>query len=385
MLAQGGGTVVVDSWDRASETVLRELIPDPTAVYSFTFPVTEFAALESELVGMPVSLALGLVPEIAAPLQSIADMLIELAVVEERSGMRARVITVSKVRGASFATHDQLYAIEQGRVRTFPDLPPGFAPPGLAPEPDPEPSAEGIWPGNTALAQAFGRLRYGGLSSLTLSPECSDTIVAGVAAPVVAHVLTVGGRVVWIPAPSQRPSHVIASMRGRVPDEWLRERLRVLSPIGEDGALGDLGPVVLPLRREFGAGRDLRSATAPGVGPIFPDAHRFLRLAPGGGPSLYVMSVEGLKASAAAAEITLNAVTLPAVLAAYARLPKFHGFGYGRADDPLAGALLPMVDIQVGMEVRCGRPVLYGIKPRTPTYILDWPEPTRRLRLVPSG
>ena len=119
------------------------------------------------------------------------------------------------------------------------------------------------------------------------------------------------------------------------------------------------------------------------MGPIFPEAHRFLRSAPEPSPALYVISVEGLKAAAAAAGAPLNPATLPAVLAAYARLPRFHALGYGQADDPISVALISMFTTSLRLEVLCGRPVLHGLRPRTPAYVLDWPGPDGRYTLTP--
>lgn len=382
MTRAGGGCMLLDSWDRDSERYVRGLVHEPQGLVSFDLPSTEFATLQSAILGMKNNVVLAVVPELATPLQSLADAVVELRE-ETRHGARVRLITVPKSRGTGLDSRDHLYTLEQGRFRSIPDLATGFVPPTAPPDPDPEPTAGTLWPGSAAFAAAFGRLKHGTLTALTLSPDVSDPFATAIVQPLIAHTLKVGGRVVWMPAPSIRPSKAIALLRDVVPVDWVRERLRVLSASGDDPGQAELAGVVLPLRRELGEGGDVRAATSPGVGPVFPDAHKFLRLAPESSPALYVLSIEGLRACAAAAGVTLNASTLPVVLASYARLPRFHGFGYGRADDPLTAALLPMVATSLHLQAICGRPVLHGERPRTSAYVVDWPGDDGRFTLLP--
>lgn len=382
MSRAGGGCLVLDSWDRDSERYVRGLVTDPAAISTFELPAKEFSVLQSAVLGMKSNVVLAVVPELAGSLQSLADVVVELRE-EDRAGARVRIITIPKSRGSGVESRDHLYTLEEGRFRSIADLPPTFSPPLAEPDPDPEPTAGTIWPGSAAFEGAFGRLKHGGLTAITLSPEASDSIATAIVQPLVSHTLRAGGRVVWMPAPSVRPSKVVALVRDHVPAEWIRERLRIISASGEDPALGDLAHVILPLRREVGAGGDVRAATSTGIGPIFPDAHKFLRTAPESSPALYVLSLEGLKASAATSGVALNATTLPVVFASYARLPRFHGFGYGQGDDPLAAALLPMFSTLLHLQIVCGRPVLHGERPRTSAFVMDWAGDAGRYSLLP--
>ena len=382
MTQNGGGCMLLDSWDRDSERFVRGLVPDPSGLTTFSLPSTEFGTLQSAILGMKNNVVLAVIPELAASLQSLADAVINLRE-ETRNGARVRLVSVPKSRGSGIESRDHLYTLEQGRFRSLADLPAGFSPPSADPDPDPEPTAGTLWPGSAAFADAFGRLKHGAMTALTLSPDVSDPLATAIVQPLVVHALRAADRVVWMPAPALRPSKAIALVRERVPVDWVRERLRVISASGDDPGLGELAGVVLPLRRAVGTGGDLRAATSPGVGPIFPDAHKFLRMTPEASSALYVMSIEGLKASAAAAGVALNVATLPVVLAAYARLPRFHGFGYGQANDPVAAALLPVTTTTVHLQVVCGRPVLHGERPRTPAFAMDWPTPDGRYTLLP--
>jgi KaiC/GvpD/RAD55 family RecA-like ATPase len=384
MEAVRGGSAVIDSWDRESETYARSIAASPDQVSQFSLPASDLGALQATFVSLRVNLLLAVVPELEAGLESVADALIELHA-DEVEGARVRIITLAKFRGATVAARDHLYSLEGGKFHAFPDLPKGFVPTVAAPDPDPEPSETTIWPGSAAFAETFGRLPHGSLTALTLSPDCTDPHAMAVVGPVVAAALRSRGRVLWMPPPSVRPSKVVALLEGLVPREWVRERLRIVSASGEDPALGDLASVVLPLRREVAGEPDGRADPSPGVGPVFPDAYRFLRETPDGCPAVYAMSIEGLKASAFAAGLTLNAVTLPAALGAYLRLTRFHGFGYGRGDDPVSLALLPSVHTILHMQVLCGRTVIHGVRPRTPPYVMDWKVADRRYSLRPCG
>lgn len=383
-LSGSGGTVFADSWDRDTERYLRGLAPTAESVVTFQLPGSDLPSLQGTLTSMRSNLVLAMVPELALPLQSMADGVIHLAR-RETPDASYRIATVGKIRGSALDNRDHLYTLDGGTFRALPDLPRGFAPPTAPPEPDPEPAAGSIWPGSAEFAQTFGRLGYGGLTALTIAPDCPDGLGGAVLLPVVAHVLRAGGRVVWTPSPSTRPSRVVALLREHVPTEWLRERLRILSASGDDPGLGELGGVVLPLRREVASGGEMRAATSPGVGPIFPDAHRFLRGTSDPCPAMYVLSVAGLKACTAAAGIQLNPVLLPTVVGAYARLPRFHGIGYGPSDDPLTVATASMMTSTLRLEVVCGRPVLRGTQPRTAAFAMDWTTPDGRYSLLPCN
>lgn len=383
-MSADGGTVFVDSWDRDSERFLRSLADETHQVTSLTLPPAEFGQIQGALLGMKVNLVLSVVPEMAEGLHSLADALIQLKE-QERGGTRFRVVHVSKFRGASMEAREFLYSLDGGVFRPFPDLPRGFVPPTTPLDPDPEPDAPTIWPGSATFAAAFGRLRPGAFSAVTIAPDTPDTLLPPIVRPLAAQALSVGGRVVWMPSPSVRPSRVLTALQGEIPSDWLRERLRIVSASGDDPGLGELRSIVLPLRREMGARGDVRAANAPGVGPIFPDAHRFLGMAPPGAPAVYLLSLEGLKAAVAAAGLGLNATTLPAVLAAYGRIPRFHGFGYGRADDPLVPELLPLMDTIIHLQVACGRPVLSSLRPRSSSFVMDWPGNDGRYALIPTS
>ncbi|HTP53905.1 MAG TPA: ATP-binding protein [Thermoplasmata archaeon] len=382
--AAGAGTIVVDSWDRGSEAFFRAQAPLPGAVRTFSAPASDIAGMQAGIVSSQVHLILAVTPELGAPLLTLADAVVELRA-EERARGRLRVHEVTKTRGASAPPARSLYTLEGERFRSLPPLPSGFRPTVSLPDPDPAGSAESIWPGLASIESVLGRLRYGAMTGISVGGDASDAIPIALTAPAAVHVLRIGGRVAWIPAPSVRPSKLIAQIGGALPVDWLRERLRILSASGDDPGLGELRRIVVPLSRESADAREARPATPPGVTSLFPEVYRFLRDHPAPGPALYVASLEGLRAAAQAAGVTITDSTLPAVAGFYMRLPRFHLLAYGSAEDPAARLLMPVAETLVHLEMAYGRPVIFGDRPNRPASILDWSGTDGRLNAVPVG
>jgi hypothetical protein len=384
-LARGGsGSILVDSWDRGSEAFFRAQAPGPGAVRTFTAPASDIAAMQSGIVSSPTHLLLCATPELGAPLLTLADALIELRT-EEHPGGRLRVHEVTKSRGPSPPPVRSLYTLVGERFRSLPPLPGNFRPTVSLPDPDAGARADSVWSGLSSLDSVLGRLRFGGITGITVSTECSDSIPVALAGPAAVHVLRIGGRVAWIPAPSFRPSKLTAALGGALPADWLRERLRILTASGDDPGLGELRGVVVPLSREPGETRDARPSTSPGISPLFPEIYRFLRDHPESAPALYIVSMEGLRAAAHAAGVAINDSTLPAVAGFYTRIPRFHLLVYGSSADPAARLLLPVAETLVHLEMAHGRPVLFSERPNRPPMILDWSGPDGRLNFVPAG
>lgn len=381
----GNGSVVVDSWDRSTETFFRSQAPGSAFVRTFAASATDLFRLQSSIVSTPVRLLVATTAELGEPLSSIADAIVALREEEYPDGRLRVVRTTVKALGTVVAPPEALYTLDGGTFRSLPGLPTSFRAPITASEPDPEPGLETGWPGSAALAELFGRLRFGGMTGFTHAGDCPDTVPIALAAPVVGHALASGGRVVWILPPSLRPSRIVALLREVTPDDWIRERLRLLSASGDDPGLGEMRGVLLPLSGAASDGADRRPSPGTSVAPIFPSAFRFLRDHSPSTPALYVASLEGLRAGASVAGVTVDAATLPAVASFYTRVPRFHLFAYAGASDPAAPMLKPMVDTLFHLEMHHGRPVVFGIRPKRPPMVLDWPDPKGRFALVPAA
>ncbi len=377
--AQGHGLVVVDSWDQPSEAALLRLA-GPGAV---TRRLQASAGVLRGQFGRSAAPMLLTQGERTDPtLISIADGVVELGW-EQVEGFALRVVTIPKMRRSPVPETRYLYTLQGGVFRCPPQHPPGFQPPIAPPDPDPEPEAADLFPGSVAFADAFGRLRAHSVTGLEFPASLPSRVESVFLLPLVAHTLSTGGRVAWIPAPTSGPAQAVSDLAKMVPRDFVRERLRIVTAGASEEGLGEMRSVALPVRREGSKRTDVREPGGPSVGPMFPDVYAFLRGTPEGRPSLFVVSLDGLQGLTAAAGITVTPATFPVVIGVYARLPRFHGFGFGRSEDPLARVIIPNLDTHLRVVEKYGRNVLLGIRPRTTPFILDWTDPTGRYSLVP--
>jgi len=77
--------------------------------------------------------------------------------------------------------------------------------------------------------------------------------------------------------------------------------------------------------------------------------------------------------------------TFPLLASTYARLPGFYGFGIGTTGDPLTTALVPTLDTHLRVVERYGRILVFGVRPATPCFMLDWNGGDERYSLVRVG
>ena len=304
---------------------------------------------------------------------------------EVHEGGRVRVVSVPKARGAAGPPlRPHLYTLEGGRFRAFAPLPPTFRPPVSPVDPDLQPTAGALWPGAASLARTFGRLRHGGVTVLGLSADCPETVPHALSLPLVTHTLLEKGRVVWIPSPAMRPSQIVSELQQHVPDDVMRDQLRILSAGGDDPSLGDLRSVVLSLASASVDGRrPRREDIVARDGRFFPDVYRFLRDRPAPVDAVLVIALEGLWAAALEMGLDINRSLVPVELGFYTRLPRSHIFAFGAASDPVLPHIRPAVDTLLHVEFLHGRPIVFGVRPRTAAYVLDWPQPDGRFEFVP--
>jgi hypothetical protein len=378
----GQGLMVVDSWDRASEAFFRAQARGVGAVETFAAPPSALAALQLGIPSSPSRMVLVVTPELGYPLRTVADAVTDLHEESHAEG-HVRVISVAKVRGTPPPESDQLYSLDGGRFRSMPGFAPGFRPSVGPPDPDPNPNADSGWPGSAAFAQAFGRLRYGGATGLTLSADLPDTVPPCLTVPAAVHALKSGGRVAWIPAPSMRAAKIVSLLGRFVSPDWIRERVRIVSAGGEDTGPGILRPTRPSAEREGAGAPELPRGIPAATGPLIQDVYRFLRDRPESTPALYLVSISGLRAALTSAGRPLPADTLPVVMGFYMRLPRIHLFGYGDANDPVAPQVRPALDTLLHLEMIHGRPVLFGVRPKREPLLLDWTEADGRYSLVP--
>ncbi len=377
--SQGGGFVVSDSWDAESEREFRGRAQAGGTVQELE---TTTPIMRAQFGQFPVRCLIAISFEPDLEMLSRADGVIHLGW-EDVEGFQLRVVSIPKLRTAPAPETRYLYTLDGAVFNCPPQLPQGFRPPIGPPPPDPSPQEESLWPGSEPFATAFGRLRYHGLTGLEVPPRFPSYLADVFLYPLVAHTLSIGGRVVWIPSAMSTPLQITTQLSRFIPPEFLAERLRVLSVGGADQGLGELKPVALSIRKAAPTSEDGRTVPPSPASPMFPEAYHFLRSVPERRPCLLVVYVDGLNAIAAVAGIPLNPAAVPMILGAYARLPMFHGFGFARSDDPLDKTLAMGIDTLIHVEEKYGRTVLLGLRPRTNPYFLDWTDEGGRYALIP--
>lgn len=375
----GGGCVFVDSWDPASEAMF--LTHGGGREHASTVEV-QLGVLRKALGRLRIRMVLVATGDPGSELLSMADGIVDLGW-ETADGFSLRVASVPKLQRIPVPQPRYLFALDRGAFYCPPQHAPGFHPPVGPPDADPSPVVGMIFPGSQAFVDAFGRLRVHGITGLGISPHIPSNLADVFLIPMVAHTLKSGGRVVWFPPLASGPSQICAQLAPFVPADFIRERLRIVTAGTGDPGLGDLRTVALPVRRESGETRGVRSSTSSPTAPIFPDAYDFLLRNPADRTSLVGISLDGFKALAAVAGIALDPATFFLRISAYQRLSGRHAVSFGAASDPLMQAMMPIMDSYIRIEEKYGRTVLLGERPRTSPYILDWTDPSGGYKLVP--
>jgi hypothetical protein len=378
MAASGGGTLVVDSWDRRAEETYRRLSGVAVGGVEMTVAAN---ALQEQLGRVPVPSIVAMFGELDPAVVSVADCAVSL-IHEEIDGTPAHVVVVEKSAGGLGVPERQFFTTSTGE---FYCPPPRSPPPVRAirvPDPDLAPGADGHWPGSAEYARVFGRLRHRAFTAIELFDDLPSTAAGVFVFPMIAWTLLNGGRVVWIPSPLMSPGRITRILAAAVPPELIQQSLRVLSGATADPSLGDLGSIVLPVRKAGRAAAGPRSTDDPRVDPMFPEVYAFLNDRPGNGLSLFALSIEGLRAVAALSGTSYDPATFPLIAERYLRIPHFHGVGIGRSGDPLGQALLPAAETWLRMRQRYGQVVVTGVRPSTPAQMLDWNDAKRDYSLI---
>ena len=380
MARLGSGTLLIDEWSRARSSSSDRVPPSRP-------PRSRLAATADEmtesLAQSPVHTVVVMLSPLSASLQSMADGVVRLGF-EEWPGPPVRLLTVQKLNAPYAPEPRHPFTLDGGRFYAPKRAPPVAQRPPLPPDDDPAPAEESLWPGSTAFAGAFGRLRFHTLGGLELTHSLPEIYAEPFWEPVVRHVVRAGGHAVVVPSAARPPSAVVARLAGSVPAAELGERLRLLAPSVEQ--LGDGLPagVLLPLPGRP-APAPARDATAHALAPQLPDAYRFLAETEPGRPALFLISLSGLRSLAAVAGLDLDPRTLPLLIQAYATLPRFVAFGFGAEDDPLARAFSPLLATKLRLDLLDGRAVLRATEPPGRAFLVEWPEDGRGYRLLKAA
>jgi KaiC/GvpD/RAD55 family RecA-like ATPase len=349
--------VVIDSWDALVESYLGGTA-EPGR------PVPDRAEIERLLLRRmnqaPVHLVLLLESRAETQLDYLMNAVLETDLIAVE-GRLERWLWLRKLRGVRIEHFAHPFTLEGGG---FSCILPGsstLAAHAGEPEADPDPRSRSLWPGSRSFADAFGRLAYGTVTLLEVEPDVPVASLGLLLSPITVHVLRKNGRVGIISPPSVPPGAIVNRFRGNVPDELLRDRLRILSASPSRGVPASLRKVTVHPRPE----------TQSVPGPRFPGFYEFLRASETGAVPRYgEVSVDGLRALGHRSGFSYSPDDLPGIVQAYADDPSTHLLIFGRPTDPLVSSLSGLATTHIRVAERHGRTLLMGHHPRTPAFVL---------------
>ncbi len=350
--------VVVDSWDALLQQYLNPVsrgegngVPDR--------PDLERMLLNLMTRGR-VHLVIVQETDQQGPLDYLVDGIVTTSR-EDFDGRLERWLRLPKLRGVPVLDDRHPFTLAGARFEALEPYPATFRFERVVWSPDPEPSAEGLWPGSRAFADTFGRLTTSGTTLLELDRSVPSSAINLLMGSVMAHVISRDGNVLVLPS-SALPDAIYQLGRQAFPHEALARHLRVLTASPPLRPTPELDAVLVPLEGATG--------TNP-LAPRYPSNLQFIhQSAVEGHPSLVVVSTVCLR--------ELNQVTprpylpesLPVILETYLRAGATHVIVDGPRDDPFIPILAGTASSVIRLANRNGRVFLYGEVPRTRGQVL---------------
>ncbi len=350
--------VVVDSWDALLQQYLNPVSRDEGAA------VPDRPDLERMLLNLMTRGRVHLVIVQESDQQGPLDYLVDGMVTTSREdfdGRLERWLRLPKLRGVPVLDDCHPFTLAGGRFEAIELYPPAFRFQRVVWSPDPEPAAEGLWPGSRAFAETFGRLPTAGITLLEVDRSIPSSAIRLLFGSVMAHVVSQEGNVLVLPS-SVLPDAIYQYGRQVFPHETLARHLRVLTASPPLKPTPELDAVLVPLEGATGSNP---------LAPRYPSNLQFIHQAAVEGlPSLVIVSTICLR--------ELNQVTprpylpesLPAILQTYLKAGATHAIVDGPRDDPFVSVLAGTASRVIRLVNRHGRVFLYGEVPRTRGQVL---------------
>ncbi len=358
--------VVVDSWDALVEQYLGpsggngHALPDRSEVERI---------LLRQMGHAPVFLVLVTEHDDGTQLDYLTNGVVQTGW-DRADGRPERWLKLRKLRGVRINTPEYPYTLEGGRFRCITPLPPVYRSQLVRPIAEPDPQPGFVWPGTPEFAAAFGRLPERRVGLFEKELPVPNEAVRMVLGPILAHVVERGGRMVHVLPPEVFPEDLWSAYRTLLPVERLHRQVRLHSVAGEVSE--EIRPCLLPPPRPEGGATE----------PRMSEALRFLQEAPRSAPSVMVLWVSGLRASAAAQGFEYKPASVPAIALTYVTTTPAHLLFVGLTDDPITRELRSIASLHVRFRGRSGRVFLTGEKPLTPPFVLTDGERTGPYHLV---
>lgn len=310
--------------------------------------------------------------------ESQLDYLVNGVVVTQREMGNDRLerwLHLPKLRGIRIANAYYPYTVETARFQCIEPIK-AYTQMRRGPfEHEPDSMPGHIWPGSSAFAENFGRLPIGKTTLIETDGDIQEHVLQLILSPIIASVVTLGGRALLVPSPSLSAKEVWDSVHPGAPRAKLEQGFRVADVTGQLDATSrqvsaDFAKMVVPL-----GGLVPSPNGTPTTSPSEETSvARFLGSAgTSGAPVLSVAYVGGFlsMASALGNPMTPDVIeNFPAMVQAGLGSAPMHLIVVGRSGMPLFEALRSLAAIHIHLRGRQGRVFVYGSKPWTSGLVL---------------
>ena len=355
--------VVIDSWDALVEGFLGG---PPTA----GAPVPDRAHVERVLIRRMGKAPAHLVFVLEREDQTALDYLVNAVVVTRRETSDQRLtrwMSLLKLRGVRIENPNYPFSLEGAKFESILPIGPYQSLKPGSPDPEKEALPGFIWPGSEDFASSFGRLAIGKITLVEVDPDASADVANLLCLPMVAHVLSLGGRVVMVPHTTETPYDIWEGLSGAVPRPRFLSHVRMIVPPGPaPKGKEDYWKVVLPIQRP--------DPNASPQAPQDSEAIRFLlEGASERSPGLIVISLAGLLGLAQIMNIPLSPEVVTRIPDAFYSATKagpFHMVLIGRRGSPLLDPIRVVSSVRLAVNIYQGRVFVHGVAPWTPNFVL---------------
>jgi KaiC/GvpD/RAD55 family RecA-like ATPase len=356
--------IVIDSW----EALVDSYLGSPDGVARAELPTK--AEVERSLLRRMGRATAHLLFVLEREEQTQLDYLVNAVGVTAREvvdGRLQRWLTIYKLRGVRIENPLYPFSLESAHFQCISPMPPYAELKGgpFNPAPDHVPGL--LWPGSTAFADSFGRLPLGKASLLEVDKDVPNQIPYLLLAPMLAHAIDRGGRVIFVPDSSTLPQDVWDALHGSIDRHRFLSQVRFLMPpAGPNEAKSEFDPTVvrlgqvssgsaLPPSDEIGMDQFLRSGSTVEA------------------PGLFVVFLQGLISIATSMGVAMTpevAQRLPGQIQAAVRGSPIHAISIGPPESPLLDPLRATSALRLRVRQGQGRVFLYATDPWTPAFVL---------------
>lgn len=310
--------------------------------------------------------------------ESQLDYLVNGVVVTQREMVNDRLerwLHLPKLRGIRIANAYYPYTVEAARFQCIEPIK-AYTQMRRGPfEHEPDGMPAHIWPGSGAFAENFGRLPIGKTTLIEAEGDIQEQVLQLLLSPMIASLVSLGGRTLLIPSPSLSAKEIWDSMHPGASRAKLEQGFRVADVTGQLQTAAkqlspEFGKMVVPLG---GLVPPPNTAASTGMTQETSVAQFLGAASTTGGTVLSVAYVAGFLSMAAALGNPMTPEVIdnfPAMVQAGLSSAPMHLVVVGRAGVPLFESLRSLAAIQIHLRGRQGRVFVYGSKPWTSGLVL---------------